>query len=399
MSKRVLAKVKPEIMRWARESGGFSLTEAADGLNKSDETLTDWEQGTASPTIPQLRDMARLYKRPLGVFYLQEVPTGFQVLSDFRRLPGNQPRHFSPELTQEIRIANQRRELARELSEDLGEEVKLFDLSFGLNEDPEVAGQLMCEYLGISTTDMAEYWGDATGRNGFNWWRRRIEDAGVLVFQTTRIASEEASGFAIAYDVLPTVAINRKDAPVRRLFSLVHEFVHLALKRSGVSDLDIDAMRPPDDSAIEVFCNRVAAAAIMPKKVFLIDGVVTGHGPGMDWTDTDIKSLAKRYNASREAILRRLLTFNRTSREFYEAKRAAYAEEFRLQKIKDREAKTQDPIRRNMPQEVLSNFGRPFVEMVIDSYRQDRLTLSEVSGHLGLRTHHVQKLQSKLEAY
>ena len=120
----VFANVKPEILQWARESAGFSLSEAAIAMDKSEDTLASWEKGPASPTIPQLRKLAQLYKRPLGVFYLQEVPQGFQVISDFRRLPGGQPRHFSPELTQEIRVAHQRRELALELLSDLGEEQK-----------------------------------------------------------------------------------------------------------------------------------------------------------------------------------------------------------------------------------------------------------------------------------
>ena len=395
----VFANVKPEILQWARESAGFSLSEAAIAMDKSEDTLASWEKGSASPTIPQLRKLAQLYKRPLGVFYLQEVPQGFQVISDFRRLPGGQPRHFSPELTQEIRVAHQRRELALELLSDLGEEPKPFGLSFGLTVDPETAGEMVRDFLGLSMSDMEAYRGDASGRKGLNSWRQRIENADVLVFQAARITSEEASGFALAYDVLPTVVINRKDAPVRRLFSLAHEFAHLALRKSGVSDLDIDAMRPAEDSILEMFCNRVAAAALMPAQIFMAEPTITAHGTAMNWTDEEIATLANRYNVSREAVLRRLLTFNRTTRDFYQAKRNEYAEEFRRKNILERGSSPAKPRPRNMPQEALSNFGRPFVEMVLDSYYQDRLTLSEVSGYLGLRTQHVEKLQSKLGAY
>jgi Zn-dependent peptidase ImmA (M78 family)/transcriptional regulator with XRE-family HTH domain len=399
MAKRVFAKVRPEILRWARESAGLSLLDAATALVKTSATLADWEGGTAAPSIPQLREMAQLYKRPLAVFYLQQVPTGFQVLSDFRRLPGTELRHFSPELTQEIRVAHQRRELALELLADIGEEPKTFELELQLDSDPESAGAVVRKYLGISDRDLDDCAADATGRVGFNWWRKRIEDAGVLVFQATRIMSEEASGFAIAFNVLPTVVVNRKDAPVRRLFSLAHEFVHLALHRSGVSELDVDAARPPEDSAVEIFCNRVAAAILVPRDRLLSEATVLEHGNALEWSDAEIGVLGKRFNLSREAILRRLLAFGRTSPSFYQRKRADYAEEFRLQKLRERELSVPKPIPRNMPQEALSNFGRPFVEMVFDSYRQDRLTLSDVSGYLGLRTHHVAKLQSKLEGY
>ena len=395
----VFANVKPEILLWARESAGFSLSEAAIAMTKSEDTLSNWENGSAAPTIPQLRKLAQLYKRPLGVFYLQEVPQGFQVISDFRRLPGGQPRHFSPELTQEIRVAHQRRELAIELLADLDEEQKPFGLTFGLTVDPETAGQMVRDFLGITMSSMDAYRGDTTGRKGFNSWRQHIENVGVLVFQAARIPSEEASGFALAYDVLPTVVINRKDAPVRRLFSLAHEFAHLALRKSGVSDLDIDAIRPPEDSIIEVFCNRVAAATLMPSQIFMTEPTITAHGTAMSWTDEEIATLANRYNVSREAVLLRLLTFDRTTRNFYQTKRNEYAEEYLRKKLLERESSSSKPRPRNMPQEALSNFGRPFVEMILGNYYQDRLTLSEVSGYLGLRTQHVEKLQSKLGAH
>lgn len=395
----VFANVKPEILIWARESAGFSLSEAASAMGKSEDTLSSWEEGSTAPTIPQLRKLAQIYKRPLGVFYLQEAPKGFQVISDFRRLPSGHPRLFSPALTQEIRVAHQRRELALELLSDLDEEAKPFGLSFGLSIDPDTAAKMVREFLGLSMSNMNAYRGDASGREGFNSWRQRIENVGVLVFQATRITSEEASGFALAYDVLPTVVINRKDAPVRRLFSLAHEFAHLALRRSGVSDLDVDAARLPENSLIEVFCNRVAAAALMPTQIFMSEPTITAHGTAMNWSDEEIDTLAKRYNVSREAVLRRLLTFNRTTRDFYQSQRDKYEEEFRRKSISDREFSSPNPIPRNMPQEALSNFGRPFVEMVLGNYYQDRLTLSEVSGYLGLRTQHVEKLQTKLGAH
>lgn len=392
----VFANVKPEILQWARVSAGFSLSEAAISMAKTEDILSGWENGLAVPTIPQLRKLAQLYKRPLGVFFLQAVPCGFQVISDFRRLPSGQPRNFSPELTQEIRVAHQRRELAMELLSDLDEEQKPFGLTFGLTIDPETAGQMVREFLGVTMKVMDSYRGDATGRKGFNLWRQHIENSGVLVFQTTRIPSEEVSGFALAYDVLPTVVINRKDAPVRRLFSLAHEFAHLALRKSGVSDLDINAIRPPEDSAIEVFCNRVAAAALMPLRIFEAEPTVATHGALMSWTDGEIATLANRYNVSREAILLRLLAFDRTTYRFYQAKHEEYTEEYRRKKILERGSSPSKSIPRNMPQEVLSNFGRPFVEIIMGNYYQDRLTLSEVSGYLGLRIQHVEKLQSKL---
>ncbi len=62
--------------------------------------------------------MADAYRRPLSVFYLQEAPKTFQAMPDFRRLSGTGLRRLSPELTLEIRLAHQCRQLALELGED-----------------------------------------------------------------------------------------------------------------------------------------------------------------------------------------------------------------------------------------------------------------------------------------
>jgi hypothetical protein len=51
-------------------------------------------------------------------------------------------------------------------------------------------------------------------------------------------------------------------------------------------------------------------------------------------------------------------------------------------------------MKRNMPQETVSNFGRRLVNMLLDNYHQDRMTLSDVSGYLGLKVKHVPRLEA-----
>jgi Zn-dependent peptidase ImmA (M78 family) len=249
-------------------------------------------------------------------------------MRDLRRLPDTGIRRYSPALQMEIRAANERRELASELAADLAEEVPKFTLTATLKEDPEKVGEQIRMAFGV-TTQLQSKWRDNDGRAGFNNWRHRIEDAGVLVFQTTRFPSEDASGFAIAADKLPVIAVNRKDVPTRRTFSLLHELVHLMLHVSGVSDLVTDAARPSEDQALEVFCNQVAAAALIPKDALFADQLVVARGArSVDWSDGELHELARQFNVSREALLRRLLTFDRTTDDFYKQKRQQYLAEY-----------------------------------------------------------------------
>ncbi|PPC97167.1 XRE family transcriptional regulator [Methylotenera mobilis] len=398
MAIRIFANIKPEILIWARQSAGFSQEAVAASIKQTLDTILSWESGDSAPSIPQLRELATLYKRPLSVFYLQEVPMGFMVISDFRRTSPESPRKFSPELTQEIRIANQRRMLAKEMLTDIGSEESIaFNFSISIQDSPEQAGLKMREYFGLSTTEQP-YRSDTSGRTGLTLWRELIEKAGVLVFQSIRIASEEASGFALAYPELPVIVINRKDAPVRRLFSLLHELAHLGLRKSGVSDLEVDSPRPLEDKALEAFCNGVAASALMPESIFKLDSVVLRHGQSITWDDAEIAHIAGKFGVSREAAVRRLLTLGLTNNDFYNTKREQYRQEHIEKKDQEKHSYVSAPIKRNMPQETLSNYGRRYIDLVFQNYYQDKLTLSEVSGYLGIRTNHVLALGHKLGA-
>src|SRR5262245_54674283 len=131
MAARVKSTINPALLTWARETAGFTLAVAAKHLKIDEARLAAWE-GPAdddAPSIPQLRKIAALFKRPLAVFYLQEAPPRFEVMRDLRRLPGVGARSYSPGVQLEIRAANERRELALELAEDLGQEIPKFTLS------------------------------------------------------------------------------------------------------------------------------------------------------------------------------------------------------------------------------------------------------------------------------
>jgi len=395
MAARVKSTINPALLTWARETAGFTPAEAAKRLKIDEARLAAWENPADedTPSIPQLRKVAALFKRPLAVFYLEEAPPRFAVMRDLRRLPGAGSRSYSPAVQLEIRAANERRELALELATDLEQEIPKFELKATIQENTETVGARIRTTLGV-TKDLQWQWRDNDGRTGFNAWRGQIENLGVLVFQTTRFPSDEASGFAIATDKLPVIAVNRSDALTRRTFSLLHELAHLMIRISGVSELETDANRSPEDQKIEVFCNSVAAAALMPRDVLLAQPRVTALGPrSAKWTDAEISELARDFNVSREALLRRLLTFDRTTEEFYRQKRAQYIAEYLASQKRKKELAAESEMKRNMPQETVSNFGKRLVNMLLDNYHQDRMTLSEVSGYLGLKVKHFPKLE------
>ncbi|MGQ0664209.1 MAG: XRE family transcriptional regulator [Pseudomonadota bacterium] len=398
MALKIRAKINRELLAWARKSAGLSVSEAArkiGGKSLKPERLEGWETGAAQPTVAQLRKTAQVYKRPLATFFLAEFPRDFTIPHDFRRLPGDGLRAISPELRLEIRQAEERRELALDLYDDLGEQPLEFSLSASLDEEPEEIGDRIRTALNLSVEEQLG-WLDPQRYKPLNQWRRRIEELGVLVFQFSDVEPSESLGFSIAEAYAPVIAVNRTVRPNGRIFTMMHEFAHLMLRQGGLCDIEENLTRPPEEQHFEVFCNRVSAAALVPADHFVAALQAYGGAQGpRDWTDEVVEELANRYSVSREVIVRRMLTLRRTTQVFYERKRADY----RAQLAEAQSKKAQESGGFESPAtRVVSKEGPAFVRLVLENYYQGHITLSDVCSYLGVRVKHLPRIEQSVLA-
>ncbi len=384
----VKALVKPEMLQWARKSAGLSLEEAARKAQTTPQRIEEWESGHSQPTIKQLRNLGRIYHRPSAVFYLPKPPKDFDALRDFRHLPGFSPGTMSADLRYEIRRAADRREIALELYDFLELESPEFTLQAKLSDDPdELAGKIR-RFLNVDIKEQKR-WEPHYG--SLNAFKAKFENAGILVFQTSSIDPDEARGFSISGSRLPAVVVNSKESPSARIFTMFHELVHLALRISGICDLQEDEHLPPEERAIEVFCNRVAGAALVPQEELLHEDMVLHKSVGEKWEDSELKTLANRYGISREVILRRLLILEKTSTDLYQEKRRELLEEYQSQ----REISTQGfP---SPSSKAVSQSGKLFVRLVLDNYYQNYITASDVSDFLGVKLKHLDKIEQQIK--
>ena len=379
MAKRIEAIVKPEMLVWARESARLDIETAARKVPVPPARLKLWERGEARPTIIQLRKLGKAYKRPIAVFYLPEPPSEFQAMRDFRRLPGGTRSRESPELVFEIRNARNRRDLALELVNAIGEELPDFSLAASLSDDPErLAGEIR-EFLRVDVNDQIKW---QHGYKSFNNWRAALEDAGVLVFQASDVKVGETRGFSISDVPLPVIVVNIKDSVNGRIFTLFHELAHIILREGGMCDLH-------EDDRYEAFCNSVAAATLMPSNRILLDQVALPKTAASVWSDTEIKYLANRYGVSEEAALRRMLSLGRTTASFYAEKREQYREEYITYSVGGKgEVGHVPPFRKT-----ISRVGHAFAKLVLSNYYQDYITASDVSDFLEVRLKHLPKIE------
>src|SRR4051812_38005532 len=147
----VKVDVAPDVLRWARESNGLSLDEAAKKLRIGRIVLELWEEGAPGeePTLAQLRNLARVYKRPLAVLLLAEPPSGFDVLRDFRLLSAGSDRPWSPALHAEFRRVQTQREVASELAALVDDPPTQIDFEVRPTNDPDRVAVAIREWLGM----------------------------------------------------------------------------------------------------------------------------------------------------------------------------------------------------------------------------------------------------------
>jgi len=376
----IYSTVKAEMLLWGRQYAYLSIDDASQRIGVPVEKLREWENGVSSPTVVQLHKIARVYKQLFAVFYMQNPPKPASLpLKDFRRLPSTGISEISYELAGEIRTAINRREIAVRMMEEMEEEPIEFSLTANIHEKPsEIAGKVRS----LLFSDLSKIPSFANKYNAFRFFRERLERLGILVFQSSSVSVSEMRGFSIYESQFPVIVVNRKDAPAGRIFSLFHELTHILLRTAGVCEIDPDITLPPEKQEIEVFCNKVSAEILMPYQLFLehAQHKLSISGDTF-YSDLIILQLSNEFGVSREAVVRRLLTLDLVSKEFYQTKRDQFLQEIPDQaKQKKSESGPISPAKT-----IVSLAGRTYISLILNAMGQNRITVNDASGFLNLR--------------
>jgi Zn-dependent peptidase ImmA (M78 family) len=287
----------------------------------------------------------------------------------------------------QLRLAAERRLQALELYEDLGERPEPFPVRARLGQDVERVGQAIREALRVTMEEQAAW---RTAEAALSAWKARLESAGVLVVQFSRVDVREMRGASVVEFPLPVVALNSKDSAAGRVFTLFHELAHISLGEASLCDIDDNHARPPQEQAVEVFCNAVAGAALIPRDAILAHRLVQARQERLvEWTDEEIDVLRRFFAVSRFVVLRRLVSLGRASDAFYGRQHRVWADE-----LAQREAAQADrDVYVPPPRKALSAAGKEFARLVLRAYHEDHITLSDVSEYLRLKVKHLPELE------
>lgn len=307
----VNVNIQPAIISWA-----LSQTSEEKLGTKLVDNIKHWLDGTKSPTFNQIEDFSKKSHIPLGYFFLQTPPIEQISLLKYRTLDSIQLTNPSRNLIDTIHdmeavqewMVNYRKEWNYDTISIVGSLKGITDIS--------VIADTIRKDLGLNI----EWYKDCGNPSeAFNKVRGLLEECGIVVMMNGIVGKNthraldvnEFRAFAMVNEWAPLIFINGADSAGGRLFSLFHELVHLWI---GENDLYNDTKYSANGiKPIEVTCNAVAGALMVPKTVFLDKW----NNNTNDDIHEKIKELARMFRCSSSVIARRALDNKKIDQNVY----------------------------------------------------------------------------------
>ncbi|HQU46962.1 MAG TPA: XRE family transcriptional regulator [Pirellulales bacterium] len=213
-----LVDANPAVLRWARETAGYSVEAAGDRVADR-QTLEAWEAGKDRPTWKAIQRLAKFYRRPVAALLLAEPPAEAPLPPDFRRLP-EANKQLSPKTRFAIRTARWLAGAAAGLENELDRPAPFNGRKVRLSNSPEQLAEQCRELLGISLDEQTQW---QRSGEAFRHWRAAVEAQNVLVLQAS-MPVEEVRGFSLFESGKAVILLNQSDAVNARIFTLFHEY-------------------------------------------------------------------------------------------------------------------------------------------------------------------------------
>ena len=245
---------------YAENYGG--IEEVAKKISQSEKTVKLICQGQLTPR--QMREFAKICHIAFGFLFLENpLPIKPPKIADFRIRDEN--KELDPLLTEILKDIEYKQDWYREyrLENDYSE----IDYIGRYSLDDDVL-TIVKDIRTILNVEKPKY--KENEDTYFKELVKKIEETGTLVFLANNIGGSNThsldtniSGFCLTDRIAPIIYINRSDKSKGRIFTLMHEFAHLLIDKSGISNSYKDS---EDD--IEIFCNEIAGEYLVPLEEF-----------------------------------------------------------------------------------------------------------------------------------
>lgn len=283
----------PAVLRWARETAGYSVEEVAAKLGRkrvNGQSIREWEAGTARPSYAQLRDLADHYRRSLALFYLPKPPQEEMLEEKFSSLPGKYVRALPPAMRLMVRQARVMQLNVAELNDGMpaGKPASLMKCQVGSAEKPDIKNlaRRVRKCLGITLEKQKGWQSDDIALRD---WRACLVSCGIWVF-TAPFGNDDYEGFYLPDEHFPVIYLNHSRDRAGQIFTLFHELGHFLLAKGGMSFRgDMEKQLTGNFRQEEVFCNGFAGEFLVADDDFQAEIKEGGI------SDEQIREYANRY--------------------------------------------------------------------------------------------------------
>jgi Zn-dependent peptidase ImmA (M78 family) len=261
MPARTQITITPAVLKWAIAESGYADQEVADGIHVPVEILREWMQGVSKPSKAKVEALAAKLKRPSALFLLPEEPHSAVPKVQFRRPAGSSRTKPNPKELRWLREAARVQETLAWAVRELGEAPAQLPL---VRPNSPVESTAIDLYSLLTVTGISPP-AAPTDSQIQSLWRERLGSLGVFVFLLP-LGADSIRGFSLYDDVAPVIAVNTKWSYRPRVFSMLHEFVHLVSRTSSACVETSFSQRhlPHEDDRVERWCEEVASAILMP---------------------------------------------------------------------------------------------------------------------------------------
>ncbi len=363
-------RVRPEMIKWLRESSGWTYEDVSRTLNISVEQVERWEGGIDSPTLNELKRIAKAFHRPLSAFFLPKPIEEPPLPTDLRKLPG-EGHPFTKKTLLAIRKARNLQSASEDLLKNLDADLDPDILSVSIKENPEEIGTRERENSGISIEEQFRWKGP---HEAFRLWRVWIESKNILVFQFP-MDIEELRGLTLMDKKPYAIVINSSDTIQARIFTLMHEYAHILIDEPALCTPD-NPTTEHHGANVEAWCNNFAGAFLAPNDIFTRIFEEMGI--------SRISSLSNRLKISISAVLTRALVCKLISKRDYD-KEISKLVFSGSEKSGGGSGETSD-------EKALRERGVTFVSLVLENSQKGYITNNDALSYLDIKTHHLEKL-------
>ncbi len=352
-------------LRWARNLAKMSEDELGRVAGISAARITEFEGGLEKPTYVQTRKLAKKLDRP-PAFLLAGPPeiTDVPETVDFRGRNGAIP----ATLARELKRSEEHRRTLIDLEGEVAEPPLFHPVAWRTLEESAVVARRL---LGIESGAVPPV---APGNPSLNYWRGLLEEAGLLVFQTTGIGLEAFRGLSVYHKSLPIILLNGADSAGGRIFTLFHELAHLANQTSGLCLLE-------EHVSDEALCNAFAAEFLMPS--FEVEEVVRGAT-----REDAVAQVARHFRVSKLAAAIKLTRLGRLTETELDLIRAESDLDWERNRVRLREASGVPP--RWMLR--LRDLGPTYVSSVFRALESDRISILDATYLLNAKVPTIEKM-------